>query len=608
MSQGNNQPANNNTKRKPVFWLIAGLFAGTAATSLYFNAVNLHGHPQASSSAANQSNQDDPLYWVAPMDPNFKRDQPGKSPMGMDLVPVYANDGASHTNDGANKDSPGTVYIAPNIVNNLGVRTAKVSRAHMHVPIHTVGYVGYNEDALVHIHARAQGWVDKLYVTASGEPVEKDQPLYALYSPELVNAQEEYLLAVNRGNKVLINAALARLVALQMPEQAVETLKRTQKVLQTVEFRSPQAGVVDNLNIREGFFVNPERTLMSIASLDDVWVETEVFERLSPQVEVGLPVTMSLDYLPGESWQGVVDYIYPTLNAQTRTLRARLRFSNSQQKLKPNMFAQVVIHSKASENTLWVPSEAVIRTREQNRVVLALGDGQFKSVAVTLGRVVNGQAQILDGLEQGDNIVTSAQFLLDSESSINSDFSRMTAVPDIQEADKQDTHVNHGNASGMDHNMDSHDMSGMDNQDSHVNHGANKQDTHVNHGNSSGMDHHGANKQDSHANSSNKLLESEGKSFTVMGDVKTILSDSRHLKVSNEDFDKWRKGRSTIDFMVAEDVDISEVHVGSQIHFTFVIHAGHFMITDLMVHSQMQDEDSGNDSDDAEMPQGMHHD
>ncbi|MFA3791387.1 efflux RND transporter periplasmic adaptor subunit [Aliiglaciecola sp. SL4] len=572
MSQSNNQPANHNTKLKPVLWLVAGLLVGTAATSVYFNAANQHGHSQASHSGAEQSNkgisnQDEPLYWVAPMDPNFKRDQPGKSPMGMDLVPVYADNGAS------NNDSPGTVYIAPNIVNNLGVRTAKVTKSQMHVPIHTVGYVGYNEDNLVHIHARAQGWVDKLYVTASGEPVEKDQPLYALYSPELVNAQEEYLLAVNRGNKVLINAALARLVALQMPKQAVDTLKRTQKVLQTVEFRSPQAGVVDNLNIREGFYVNPERTLMSIASLKDVWVETEVFERLSPQVEVGLPVTMSLDYLPGESWQGVVDYIYPTLNAQTRTLRARLRFSNSQQKLKPNMFAQVVIHSKASENTLWVPSEAVIRTREQNRVVMALGDGQFKSVAVTLGTVVNGQAQILDGLEQGDNIVTSAQFLLDSESSINSDFSRMTALPN-----KQDTHVNHINAGGMDHNMDTHDMPGMDS--------------------------HGANNQYSHASASNMALESDGKSFTVMGGVKAVLSDSRQLTVSNEDFDKWRKGRSTIDFMVAEDVDISDVHVGSQIHFTFVIHAGHFMITDLMIHPQMGDKDS----DDAEMPQGMHHD
>ncbi|GAB2681924.1 efflux RND transporter periplasmic adaptor subunit [Aliiglaciecola aliphaticivorans] len=536
MSQSDNQSTQHTNKFKPLLWLLGGLLAGIVVTSLYFSTAKQHHSQPATNGSdgdATSANQQEPLYWVAPMDPNFKRDKPGKSPMGMDLVPVYAKDAS------VKNDSPGTVYIAPNIVNNLGVRTAKVTKSAIQVPIQTVGYVGYNEDALIHIHARAQGWVDKLYVTASGEPVEKDQPLYALYSPELVNAQEEYLLAVNRGNKVLIKAALARLEALQMPDQAISRLKRTGKVMQSVEFRSPQGGVVDNLNIREGFFVNPERTLMSIASLDDVWVETEVLERLSPQVEVGLPVTMSLDYLPGESWQGMVDYIYPTLNAQTRTLRARLRFSNRQQKLKPNMFAHVMIHSKPSKNTLWVPSEAVIRTREQNRVVLALGDGQFKSVAVTLGIVVNdgvnGLAQILEGLEEGDSIVTSAQFLLDSESSITSDFSRMTAIPNNQDTHvnhKQDSHAKHGDSSGM-QNMDSHAMSGMNNQDSHAKHGdssgvqnmdshamsgmnnqdthANhKQDTHAKHGDSSGMqnmdqnmDSHamsGMNNQDTHAN------------------------------------------------------------------------------------------------------------
>ncbi|MDO6693244.1 efflux RND transporter periplasmic adaptor subunit, partial [Aliiglaciecola sp. 3_MG-2023] len=500
MNQTNNQSTNSKSQLTPVLYLVAGLLGGALLTGLYFNFSG-HGQSASAKQDTNVEADEAPLYWVAPMDPNFKRDQPGKSPMGMDLVPVYAN------NNSTNNDSPGTVSIAPNIVNNLGVRTAKVAYSSMHVPIQTIGYVGYNQDRLIHIHARAQGWVDKLYVTASGEPVEKDQPLYALYSPELVNAQEEYLLAVNRGNSALTNAALSRLVALQMPKQAIQTLKQTQKVLQTVEFRSPQAGVVDNLNIREGFFVNPERTLMSIASLDDVWVETEVFERLAGQVEVGLPVTMSLDYLPGESWQGVVDYIYPTLNEQTRTLRARLRFSNSQQKLKPNMFAQVVIHTKPSARSLWVPSEAVIRTRAQNRVVLALGDGQFKSVEVKLGTVAHGQAQILDGLEQGDTIVTSAQFLLDSESSINSDFSRMTALSNKQEADKQDSHANHESMdhsnmdhSNMDHgNMDSHDMTGMDKQDSHANHEG-MDHSNMDHSNMDSHDMSDMDKQDSHAN------------------------------------------------------------------------------------------------------------
>lgn len=359
-----------------------------------------------------------PLYWVAPMDPNYRRDGPGKSPMGMDLVPVYAD-------SGMNTDNPGMIFISPAVVNNLGVRTAPVERRSMHTRITTVGYVQYDEDQLVHIHPRVEGWIEQLYVQAAGDPVEEGEPLYSLYSPQLVNAQEEFLLALNRDNERFVQAAEDQLRALQISDEEINELRSTRQVRQTLTFYVPQSGVVDNLNIREGFFVGPGTTLMSIGTLNDVWVEAEVFERQAALVEAGLPVTMSLDYLPGRLWEGSVDYVYPTLNAETRTARVRLRFENPDGLLKPNMFAFVTILADAADGVLTVPREAVIRTARQDRLVLAAGDGRFKSVAVSLGRLDDQYAEITQGVEEGEEVVVSAQFLLDSESSKTSDFMRM---------------------------------------------------------------------------------------------------------------------------------------------------------------------------------------
>lgn len=402
--------------------LAIGLLAGAVITALVYTFIMPTSN---NNSSDNTADADQPLYWVAPMDPNYRRDVPGKSPMGMDLIPVY-DDG------GSNADSPGTIKIHPNVENNLGVRTDKVVKKALHVPIRTVGYVQYNEDTLVHIHPRVEGWIDNLYVKAAGDYVEKGEPLYALYSPELVNAQEEYLLARNRKNRNLIEAASSRLEALQMPAAAIKKLNDTGTVQQTITFAAPQTGFVDNLNVRQGFYVKPGVTILSIGALDEVWVDAEIFERQSNQIKKGLAVTMTLEYLPGKKWQGKVDYVYPTLDEKTRTLKARLRFENPDYFLKPNMFAQVTIHSDLDDENLLVPTEAVIRTGTQDRVVLALGEGRFKSIEVEVGNIVNEYTEILAGLNDDDRVVTSAQFLLDSESSISSDFKRMEepdAVP-----------------------------------------------------------------------------------------------------------------------------------------------------------------------------------
>lgn len=412
-----------------------GVAAGALVTALVLRNGAGHVAVQGDGAAAEKARE--PLYWVAPMDPDYRRDGPGKSPMGMDLVPVYAGDAAA-ADSGA-----GTVEISPAVVNNLGVRTARAVYRPLQAEIRTVGYVQYDEDRLIHIHPRVEGWVEKLYVKASGDPVEKGQPLYALYSPQMVNAQEELLLALKRDNRRLIQAAEDRLLALQLSPGFIATLRQERQVRQMVTFQAPQSGVVDNLNIREGFYVVPNTMIMSIGALDEVWVEAEVFERQADRVRVGQPVTMTLDYLPGQAWRGRVDYVYPSLDEKTRTLGVRLRFDNAAGTLRPNMFAQVVIDISEEDEVLVVPREAVIRTGQQDRVVLALGEGRFKSVAVRLGGVDEAYAQILEGLDRGDPVVVSAQFLLDSESSRSSDFRRMESPGEMDRPGSSSSHDHH---------------------------------------------------------------------------------------------------------------------------------------------------------------------
>ena len=471
------------------------------------------------------STEPDPLYWVAPMDPNFRRDEPGKSPMGMDLVPVFAD---------VNKGNDlGVVRISPSVVNNLGVRTAKVKLAILQEPIKTVGYVHYNENNLVHVHPRVEGWIEKLYIKAAGEQVSKGEPLYALYSPELVNAQEEYLLAKKRNNQELTLAAESRLLALQMPAQSMRELKTSQVVQQTIVFNAPQSGVIDNLAIREGFFVKPGTTIMSIGALDDVWVKAEVFERQAAQVKIGQLVTMTLGFVPGKTWQGQVDYVYPTVDAKTRTLRVRLRFDNVDMLLKPNMFAQVIIHNDSQEPTLLVPKDAVIRTGTQDRVVLVVGKGQYKSVEVNLGQVTNAFAQILGGVEEGEQVVVSAQFLLDSESSIHSDFMRMSLIS------AQDSHKNKVDVVQV------------------------------------------------------NTVDEEVDSANVEGVINQIDHQTRVANISRGPIEKWGRGPATLDFIFAQSLSINKLQPGDTIYFTFDIQNGDFLITDyaLTIQENRQEHD-----------------
>jgi Cu(I)/Ag(I) efflux system membrane fusion protein len=361
------------------------------------------------------------LYWVAPMDPNFRRDEPGQSPMGMDLVPVYADEVDA---------VPGTVTIDPAVVNNLGVRTALAEEGSLSQRIETVGYVSYDEETLQHVHTRVDGWIEKLAVTATGDPVKQGELLFELYSPTLVSAQQEFLTAVRSNNKVLLEASRDRLAALGVTDSEISRLRQNQAPSRRVRVYAKTDGVVAHLGVREGIYVTPATEIVSVARLDQVWIHAEVFERQSAWVRPGQPALVELDYQPGKTWRGTVDYVYPELDPETRTLRVRIRFGNEGEILRPNMFARVTLLAPASEPVVHVPREAVIRGGAIDRVVLALGKGRFRSQPVSIGIESGDRLAILDGLSAGDRVVISGQFLIDSESNIGAALGRMESDRD----------------------------------------------------------------------------------------------------------------------------------------------------------------------------------
>lgn len=428
------------TKSTLIKGLLVGLlFGGLIAfglASLLLSDSSKHGNSESAHSGVNtHSDETDnkaPLYWVAPMDDSYRRDKPGKSPMGMDLVPVYANDDA--TSAKSNERTPGTVMIPPNVQHNIGVKVAPVTIGALQQTVTAVGNVAYDEDSIVHIHPRVSGWVDRLFIKSQGEQVEKGQALYTLYSPELVSAQEEYVLALKRGDSRLIEGAAERLKTLGLSKSVIEALQKTRRVTQTVTFNAPQSGVVEALNIREGFYVQPGTTLMSIAQLDTVWVIAEVPEKYAQIIAPHNRAVVTLDEMDHGSdakWESHVEYIYPSLSETTRTLKVRIPLNNNNHTLKPNMFAHVGIRPTQRKTALLVPRSAVIRTAEGAKVVLSDGDGNFKSVRVTLGQSDSTHFEVVEGLLPEDDVVVSAQFLIDSESSKSSDFERMKA-PDHQ--------------------------------------------------------------------------------------------------------------------------------------------------------------------------------
>jgi Cu(I)/Ag(I) efflux system membrane fusion protein len=391
--------------------------------------------PEEGTSADAGSSEPTILYWKAPMDPNYRRDEPGKSPMGMDLVPVYA---------GAGDEDEGIVSINARVVNNLGIRTAVAELGVLSRRIETVGFVGYDEETLQHIHMRVDGWIESLAITATGDAVTKGQTLFELYSPTLVNAEQEYLTAFRSSNSSLQKASHERLVALGVPASEIARLKKSGVVNQRLAVTAQSDGFVADLAVREGVFITPASEVMSIAKLDRVWVLAEVFERQAGWIQPGQLAEVELEYLPGQRLRGTVDYVYPELDRKTRTLKVRMRFDNKAELLRPNMFARVTIHGTETAAVVNVPREALIRGGAVDRVVLALGDGKFRAQPVRVGIESGKRVEIRTGIREGDLVVISGQFLIDSESNIDSALARMDASVITDEPDTDDMPSNGG--------------------------------------------------------------------------------------------------------------------------------------------------------------------
>lgn len=401
--------------------LLITLFIG-GALGAYLSGFNTH----EATHSETDTKPEEILYWVAPMDKHYRRDEPGLSPMGMELVPVYADEMSVDSSDEDN-----VVLISPSVENNLGVKTISPTRSRLYQPIKTVGTIQFDEGNIQHIHSRVEGWIEVLNIASVGDRVKKGQVLYELYSPALVNAQEEYLAAIRSANKNLINASISRLVSLGLSMAQVERIKKRRKVDQRVNVLADSDGVVLALLARPGMFIKPASEVLSIGQLDTVWVIGEVFERQSYLVERGQKVSIQFNALPDKTYNGVIDYIYPELDEKTRTQKFRVSLDNVKEQLKPNMLANINIAAYAEVSTLNIPSQAVIKASNHARVVKSLGGGKYQSVLVNIGfegREENGKqrmVQVLNGLSEEDDVVVSAQFLIDSESNVDAELNRM---------------------------------------------------------------------------------------------------------------------------------------------------------------------------------------
>jgi Cu(I)/Ag(I) efflux system membrane fusion protein/cobalt-zinc-cadmium efflux system membrane fusion protein len=350
--------------------------------------------------------------------------------MGMDLIPVYEDQVSSGT----------AVKIDPVTVQNMGVRTANVEKTDFNRSIRTIGKIDYNEEKIFIVSSKISGWIEKLYVNYTGKPVRKGQPLLEIYSPDLVTTQQEYLLAlknkkligetqfvsIREGAESLLKSTRQRLLYWDIPESAIKELEESGKVRKTLKLESPANGVVIHKNAIEGLHIKEGMTLYQIADLSTIWVYVSIYDNEVPWVRVGQLATMELSYSPGKVLQGRVAYIYPYLNEKARDIKVRLEFPNPDLELKPGMYANVWIKTPSIEDAIVVPSEAVIRSGQRNLVFVTRGNGRFEPREVRIGEESdNGKVRILSGLLENEEVVISAQFLIDSESRLQEAIQKM---------------------------------------------------------------------------------------------------------------------------------------------------------------------------------------
>lgn len=374
------------------------------------------------------------LYWRAPMDPTEIYDKPGKSKMGMDLVPVY---------EGEEAGGAGSILIDGTVQQNMNLRLSPVIRRDIERTIRAFGEVTYAQDNQYSVNTKVSGWIEKLYVDNEGKAVKKGDPLLEIYSPELVSTQEEYLIALNnfkqaesspypsirRNAAKMVDLARKRLEYWDIPDTEIEKLKKKEKVLRTLVLKSPVNGIVAHKTVVEGDRVEPGMNLFHIADLSRVWVEAIVYESEITLIKPGQRAELEIDQLKKRNIAGKVDFIYPYLDGKSRANKIRLIFSNPEMQLKPGMFATVYIQSPVAKSSLAVPAEAVIYSGKRRIVFVSKGEGKFEPREVKIGiESEDGFVQVLSGLFQGEEVVVSGQFLLDSESRMREAIAKMRSL------------------------------------------------------------------------------------------------------------------------------------------------------------------------------------
>jgi len=364
------------------------------------------------------------------MHPQIIQDHPGNCPIcGMKLTPVRKQDAGA----GA-VESSSIIAIDPSTIQTMGIRTAVVTRGPLRRLIRTVANVDYDETALADVTTKYKGWIEKLYVDSTGALVNPGDPLFEIYSPELYSAQTEYLEALSGGSgtpnaedRALLDSARTKLKFYDISDAQIAELEKTRKVQKTLTITAPISGFVVEKNVVAGQMVDSGMKLYRLADIGVVWVYAQVYEQDLSAIQLGQEAAMTLSYLPDRKFRGRVTYIYPTVDEKTRTARVRMEFHNPGYFLKPGMFATVELVADIAPSALLVPDSAVLRSGQKNTVFIALPGGKFEARTVALGLTgENDQDQVLSGLAEGERVVTSGQFMLDSESQLREAIQKMS--------------------------------------------------------------------------------------------------------------------------------------------------------------------------------------
>ena len=403
------------------------------------------------------------LFYRNPMDPTITSPVAAQDEMGMDYLPVYADEAD------AIKGAGTVVRIDPAMVQNMNVQSVAVERRDLGQRIRTVGYLEYDQERMVTVTTKYSGWVETVYANYVGEPVQAGQPLFEIYSPELVQTEQELLSAmqyaarfegaeegVRERARALAEAARTRLSYWDISPDQIAELQRTGEIFRTLQVVAPSNGLImKRMPGLEGMAVQPGMEIFHIADLSTLWLSIEVFEDQVAWIHHGTPAEVSFTYFPGETFHGKVRFIEPEFSEQTRTLRVKLEIPNPDGRFRSGMFATVVFSPIATRQALTVPSLAVLRTGRRNVLVMDQGEGRFSPREVTLGHEAGGFVEVLEGVSEGDRVVTSAQFLIDSESTLQEALQKMLVegpehgdqvMPQLEKPATDDPHAGHGAA------------------------------------------------------------------------------------------------------------------------------------------------------------------